>query len=71
MTYGTDDFQSYSQRYGEAVMAAPLGTAIALRTGDFDSFSVMEELMKNIKEGFGAGDFFIHDYESWKQLKNN
>ncbi|MDZ7808631.1 MAG: TolC family protein [Gracilimonas sp.] len=71
MTYGSNDFQSYSKRFGEAIMDAPLGSAIALRSGDFDSFSAMEELMQNIKEGFGADDFFIHDHESWKQLKNN
>jgi hypothetical protein len=71
MTYGSSDFQNYSKRYGEVIMAAPLGTAIALRTSDFESFSSMEELIQNIKEGFGVGKFFIHDYESWKQLKNN
>ncbi|MFP8489450.1 TolC family protein [Gracilimonas sp. Q87] len=71
MTYGSNDFKDYSQRYGKAIMEAPLGTALALRTGDFESVSAMEKLMEDIKEGFGAGDFFIHDYESWKQLKDN
>lgn len=69
MTYGSDDFQDYATRFGEVVMEAPLGTAIALRSSDFESFSSMELLMQNIKEGFGVGEFFIHDYESWKLMK--
>ncbi len=71
MTYGRNEFSTFSQSYGEVIMKAPLGTAIALRASDFDSQASMEELMVNIKEGFGVGEFFIQDFEAWVQTKNN
>jgi len=71
MIYGVNDFDSFSQRYGEVIMEAPLGASIALRADDFDSYSSLEELMMNVKEGFGTGEFFIQDFGTWIQLKNN
>lgn len=71
MTYGNNDFEAFSQRFGDVILDAPLGTAIALRAGDFESLLSMEEFMQNIKEAFGVNEFIVHDYESWKQMKNN
>lgn len=70
MTYGVEDFLEFSNRFGEAILDAPLGAAVALRPEDFDSESEMENLMKLINDGYGVNEFVIHDFESWQQMKH-
>ncbi|WP_103665950.1 TolC family protein [Gracilimonas amylolytica] len=70
MTYGQSQFEGYSQRFGSLIMEAPLGTAVALRTSDFQSMTEMKSLMQSINDGYGGVEFFIQDFGGWQQLKN-